>query len=130
MNIVLTNNPKLSELEIDRFGKVQVRTFDGTAQELIWAARDLISIDWELLADPLGGRLAHPNPFLSLLMRNSGCKRNAAASIDRLDRLLRLYWEQKDRFSSLTEEESRDLAEMDHALIHASLSQALGDKTR
>lgn len=128
MNVLLTNNPKLSAVETKQTVKIEVRIVDATAQELVWTARDMLVGGWELLADPLGGRLAHPNPFLSLLMRENGGDKNTVSSIKCLERLLRLQWEQKDRVAAMTEEEADDLAAMDRALIHASLCRVLGDE--
>ena len=130
MYMVLTNNPKITEIESIRLKKVNIKIIESSSREIVWMAQEMLFQNWDLIADPVGGRLAHPNPFISLLIKKSSGKNGTVASTDRLERLLRMYREQEGRFSTMLEEEVADLALMDYELIRASLCQAMGDGTQ
>ena len=114
--IVVTNNKLVYEDIAESTKDTEVEFIDGTVKDVVFASREKVLDRFKLAADPLAGRKARPNPYLSVVLEKR-TEKYEAYHILRLEKMLELFYKNEAAFTDMSKSLRSDFAIIDHSLI-------------
>jgi len=114
--IVVTNNKLVYEDIAESTKDTEVEFIDGTVKDVVFASREKVLDRFKLAADPLAGRKARPNPYLSVVLEKR-TEKYEAYHILRLEKMLELFYKNEAAFTDMSKSLRSDFAIIDYSLI-------------